>query len=171
MAGVYIIPLTGLKEGRHTYNFEIGKSFFAQFEGSEITEGDLMATVELDKRASHFDLRIKISGHVDIPCDRCLELYSQTVGSENRLLIKTGSKWEEDDPDMLTIPVDEHELDIKQYLYEFICLSLPLQKVHPADANGKSTCNPEMLEKLKAHEAKGESDPRWDELKKLMNNN
>jgi uncharacterized metal-binding protein YceD (DUF177 family) len=91
--------------------------------------------------------------------------------SENRLLVKLGSKWDDDDPDLLSIPADEHELDIKQYLYEFLHLSLSLQRVHPADENGKSTCNPEMIKKINEHAVNKETDPRWDKLKKLMNNN
>jgi uncharacterized protein len=171
MSGLYVIPLSGLKEGRHAYKFEIGEMFFGQFEGSEIKEGELIAVVELDKHASHLDLRFMISGAVKVSCDRCLEVFSYPTESENRLLVKLGSKWDEDDPDLLSIPADEHELDIKQYLYEFISLSLPLQRVHPDDENGKSTCNPEMLKKINEHAVNNETDPRWDKLKKLMNNN
>jgi uncharacterized protein len=45
--------------------------------------------------------------------------------------------------------------------------------VHPEDKNGKSTCDPEMLEKLRKHVViiDSEADPRWNELKKLINNN
>jgi uncharacterized metal-binding protein YceD (DUF177 family) len=171
MPGLYVIPLSGLKEGRHTFNFEIGETFFAQFEGSEITKGDLAANIELDRHASHLDLRIRITGSVRISCDRCLGIFSHPVESENRLLVKLGSKWDDDDPDLLSIPADEHELDIKQYLYEFIYLSLPLQRVHPEDENGESTCDPEMIKKINEHIVNKETDPRWDQLKKLRNNN
>ncbi len=168
---MYIIPLSGLKEGLHAYNFEIGDSFFGQFEESEIKKGDLAAEVELDKHASHLDIKIRISGDVVISCDRCLGIFSYSIESENRLLVKLGSKWDVDDPDLLSIPVDEHELDLKQYLYEFIHLSLPLQRVHPDDNCGKSTCDPEMLSKINEHTVSDGTDPRWDKLKKLMNNN
>ena len=171
MAGLYVIPLSGLKDGRHTYNFEIGESFFAQFEDSEISKGDLAAIVELDKHSTHLDLRFHITGYVETGCDRCLEIYRQPVESDNRLLVKIGSKWDDEDPEMITIPTDEHELDLIQYLYEFISLSLPIQRIHPDDAEGNSTCDPEMIRKLNEHAAPGDNDPRWDELKKLMNKN
>jgi uncharacterized protein len=171
MSGLYIIPLSGLKEGRHTYNFEIGKSFFGLFEGSEINEGDLTAYIELDKHSSHLDIKFTIKGTVRINCDRCLEEYSQPIDCENRLLVKTGSRWEEEDPDLISMPVDEHELDLNQYLYEYIHLALPLQRVHPVDAAGKSTCDPEMIKRISGYDGNDETDPRWDELKKLMNNN
>jgi uncharacterized metal-binding protein YceD (DUF177 family) len=129
--------------------------------------------VELDKRSSHIDLRFSISGRVRISCDRCLELFMHPLECENRLLIKLGKNWDTDDPDILTIPFDENDLDIKQYLYEFIHLALPIQRIHPDDEKGNSGCNREMLKKISEHtiNSQNETDPRWDELKKLMNNN
>ncbi|MBE0666560.1 MAG: DUF177 domain-containing protein, partial [Bacteroidales bacterium] len=62
MSGLYSIPLAGLKEGRYTYEFSIGNDFFEPFEESEIRRGELIAEVVLDKRSSHLELLIKISG-------------------------------------------------------------------------------------------------------------
>ena len=100
-------------------------------------------------------------------------MFFQPIACENRLLIKFGKDRDDSDPDIITIPADEHELDIKQYLYEFIHLALPIQRVHPEDKTGKSSCNPDMLQKLNQHiiNDEKENDPRWDELKKLINNN
>ena len=172
MSGIFTIPLSGLKEGCRTYTFEIGEGFFELFDGSEIKEGILSATVELDKRSSHMDLKFSITGSVRISCDLCLDMFMHPIDCENRLLIKLGKRWDEDDPDMLTIPADEHELDIKQYLYEFIHLALPIQRIHPVDKKGNRGCNKEMLKKISEHSVNShnETDPRWDELKKLMNN-
>jgi uncharacterized protein len=173
MSGLYTIPLSGLKEGRHTYDFEINNKFFELFEESEIKEGDLKVTAELDKRSTHYDLVIRIEGMVRIDCDRCLEMYNQPVICENRLLIKPGKTRDESEADMLTIPADEYELDLSQYIYEFVHLALPLKRTHPFDKKGNSTCDPAMLQKLSEHVVYVEKkiDPRWDELKKLMNDN
>jgi uncharacterized protein len=173
MSGSYSIPLSGLKEGRHAIDFEIGKEFFEQFEESEVKEGSLIAIIEIDKRSSHSDLVIRISGSVRICCDRCLEMFFQPVNCENRLLVKFGKSIEDSDPDIIPVPADENELDIKQHIYEFIHLALPIKRVHPDDKNGNSTCDPDMLKKLEELivEEEIENDPRWDELKKLMNDN
>jgi uncharacterized metal-binding protein YceD (DUF177 family) len=173
MSGLYAIPISGLKEGRHTYDFRIGKEFFEHFEESDIKDGDLMVSVEAEKRSSHADLTILIAGTVSIPCDRCLGFFPHPLNCGNRLLIKFGRTFDDSDPDIITVPADENELDMAQYFYEYILLALPIQRVHPTDSNGKSTCDPGMLEKLKEHVVTEEekSDPRWDELKKLMNNN
>ena len=47
-----------------------------------------------------------------------------------------------------------------------------MQHIHPDDANGNSTCDPEMLRLLKQHqeaEPEGEQpiDPRWSKLFEL----
>jgi uncharacterized metal-binding protein YceD (DUF177 family) len=173
MSRTYTIPLSGIKEGRHTIDFEIDKAFFEQFEESEVTEGSLVANILMDKRSSHLDLAIRISGNVRICCDRCLEMFLHPVLCENRLLVKFGKTIEDIDPDILYLPVGENELDLQQHVYEFILLALPIRRVHPNDADGNSTCDPEMLKKLDELivDEDLEEDPRWDELKKLMNNN
>ena len=173
MSGSYTIPLSGLKEGHHTLDFEIDNGFFEQFEESEVKEGRLIAYIEMDKRSTHLDMKIRVSGSVRISCDRCLEMFSQPVDSENRLLVKFGKSLEDIDPDIISVPVDDHELNLQQPIYEFIMLALPIKRVHPADKNGKSACDPVMLKKLEELiiEEEKEIDPRWDELKKLINDN
>jgi uncharacterized metal-binding protein YceD (DUF177 family) len=173
MSGLFTIPISGLKEGRHSFNFEIDKEFFEQFEESEVKNGMLEACVEADKRSSHINLAIRIKGVVSISCDRCLLVFLHPVDCENRLLIKFGKINDENDPDIITVPADEYDLDLKQYFYEYILLALPIQRVHPEDRNGISGCDPEMLMKLDQHIVNEDDrmDPRWDELKKLINNN
>jgi len=173
MSGRYTIPLSGLKEGHHTIDFEIDKEFFEQFEESEVKEGSLIANIVMDKRSSHSDLLIRISGNVKICCDRCLEMFFHPVVCENRLLVKFGKTIDDIDPDILSLPVGEHELDLQQHIYEFILLALPIKRVHPNDNKGISTCDPAMLKKLDELivDEEPETDPRWDELKKLMNDN
>ena len=173
MSSSYTIQLNGLKEGHHTIDFEIDKEFFEQFEESEVKEGSLIANIEMDKRSTHLDLAIRVFGSVRISCDRCIEMFSQPIASENRLLVKFGKSIDDTDPDILSIPIYENELDLHQQLYEFIMLALPLKRVHPLDKNGKSMCNPVMIKKLEELiiEEEKEDDPRWDELKKLMNDN
>jgi uncharacterized protein len=173
MPGLYTIPISGIKDGHHKFEFKINNTFFDLFEESEIKEGELIAFTEVLKSSSHIDLDIKISGRVRICCDRCLEMFDQPLGCENRLLLKFGNVKDDSDPVMITVPHDENELDMKQYFYEFIHLALPIRRIHPNSANGISTCNPVMLQKLKEHlvEKENGDDTRWDELKKLMDNN
>jgi len=149
MSGLYTISISGLKEGQHTFDFEIGNEFFEEFEESEIKEGSLKAYIEMEKRSSHLTLLVRISGTVMICCDRCLEMFARPLQCENRLLVKPGKSISDDDPDIISLSSDENELDLRQNFYEYIHLALPIKRVHPDDKNGNSTCNPEMLKKLK----------------------
>jgi uncharacterized protein len=169
----YTIPLSGLKEGRHNIDFEIDNKFFENIEESEVKEGSLIANIGVDKRSTHCDLVITISGNIRLCCDRCLEMFFYPVICENRLLIKFGKTIDEIDPDIISLPFGENELDLKQHLYDYIMLALPIKRVHPNDSFGRSTCDPDMLRKLEelVVDEEPETDPRWDELKKLMNDN
>jgi uncharacterized protein len=169
MSGLYSIPLAGLKEGRYTYDFEIGDDFFEAFEGSEIKKGDLKINVTLDKRVSLLELKILINGAVEVVCDRCLGVFPIHLSSSNKLIIKLGKEWDDSDPEMVTMPMDEHQLNLSQFFYEYIHLALPIQRIHPDDNSGKSTCDPEMLKKLGEYETgdTDSTDPRWEGLKKL----
>ena len=170
--GHYSIPLTGLKEGSHQYEFEIDNDFFTYFEESEISDAKLAVEVLLVKRSAHMELVIGIKGFAGVECDRCLEPYMQEVNIEGKLLVKFGEEWEEVDDEVLIIPNGESLLDISQLIYEYAHLGLPLQKHHPEDARGISGCDPDMLGRIygietNSFEENKDIDPRWKDLGSL----
>ncbi len=173
MSGKYTIPVSGQKEGHHSFHFEIDDTFFDLFEESEIKEGNLTALIEAERHATHIDLQSDIRGSVRVSCDRCLGMFDFPLECNNRLLIRFGTEREDDDPDIITLPRDVSELDMAQFIYDYINLALPIKRIHPDDRDGKSTCDPAMLKKLKEHltDREAEEDPRWSDLKKLMNGN
>ena len=173
MSGLFAIPVSGIKDGHHVFEFKITREFFDLFQESEIKQGELLVAVVVEKNSSHLDLDISITGKVKTCCDRCLEMFDYPVNCTNRLLVKFGHEKDDSDPEIITIPRDEYELDLRQYIYEFVYLALPIRRVHPNKADGSSACDPVMLQKLKEHlvEKEGVSDPGWDNLKNLMNDN
>ena len=80
----------------------------------------------------------------------------------------------DEDDDIISIAANEHELNISQFVYEYIMLSLPLKRVHPDDKDGNSTCDKEVLDKLNDYiveeEEEDSKDPRWDGLKDIKLN-
>jgi len=169
MSGFYDIPLSGLKEGSHTYDFEVGREFFDGYEETEIKESELKIKAILIKRSAHMELKLALEGRVLIECDRCLENYWQELESESKLLIKYGDQWEELDDEVVMIPHGESRFNLSQFIYEFAHLALPIQRVHPDNEKGESTCDPFMMGKLMDHgeESEDNTDPRWKELGKL----
>ena len=73
-------------------------------------------------------------------------------------------------PMSFVVPDSENEIEIAQYIYELILLSFPINFIHPDDEDGFSTCNEEMMQKLESHSEPEVIDPRWNELKKLIDN-
>jgi uncharacterized metal-binding protein YceD (DUF177 family) len=171
----FVIPYKGLKLGRHDFTFNIDDTFFDDFEVSEITKCNIVAEVLLDKKVNLLEFSFRFKGDVMVTCDRCLEEFSMPVAYETKLFVKFGEVSEEQTDEILVLSFSEHELDLKQNIFEYIHLSLPYRRVHPNDKKGNSLCNKEMLEKLEEHVVHEEDnqiiDPRWDNLKNLLNNN
>ncbi len=171
----YTIPFSGLKEGKHLFEFTADDRFFAGFEQGEIERGDVAVQVELEKRSTYMALIFTIKGEVELTCDRCLEKYMQPIKSRNRLMVKFSEEKIEDDVEIIYLHPSEYQLEVAQLIYEFIVLSLPIRHVHPDDKEGKSLCDADMLKKLDEYKTSGREkdepeDPRWNELKKIIGN-
>ena len=83
------------------------------------------------------------------------------------MIVKFGEKTYEETDEILIIPETDHQIDLSHYVYEYINLLLPVKRIHQEDKNGNSTCNPEVIKKLKDLENQNSTDLRWNELKKL----
>jgi uncharacterized protein len=166
----YVIPIYGLKEGMHEYNFEVDAEFFESFENADISGGDLKVMVNLDKKSQFMKLDFHIRGTLRTTCDRCLDEFDFPLDIREKLFVRFGDESVEISDNVIVISREESRLSIAQYIYEFSALALPVKRMHPVDANGQSGCNSEMIRKLNEHLSshKGETDPRWDALKKFM---
>ena len=113
---------------------------------------------------------MEMNGSVQAICDRCLEEMDLPIKGEMRLYVKQGGKEDEDsgDDDFILLSQDADYLDLSEPLYEMFMLNYPLRVVHP-----EGECNPEMERALEEYttDENNKIDPRWDELKKLINNN
>ncbi len=169
----YEIPFAGLKEGKHSFEFQISKEFFENFEASVISNGSLIAEVSLEKSQRLLVLDFVIHGEVEVPCDRCLDLFMQPLTYEGKLFVKFGEAHKELAEDVLVLTNNEHTINIAQYIYEFVHLSLPYKRIHKDLPNGESACNKEMLNKLSElildQTSEEPTDPRWGKLKGLLN--
>ena len=140
----YSIVFKGLKNGHHEFRFEVDESLFEAFENSGIKGGACEVQVDLNREESQLVLDVSISGHVVVACDRCLEDCRIPVDFEGRLLVKFSDEVREYDGEVLWLLPGEEQVDLAQYIYESIVLSLPYQRVHP-----EGECNPEMLKRFR----------------------
>jgi uncharacterized metal-binding protein YceD (DUF177 family) len=170
----YVIAYKGLREGLHLFDFKVDGLFFESFESSEIESGDVDIHVTLNKKSTVLEFLFEFKGEVTVPCDRCLDPISLEIEYEAPLYIKYGEDSHEETDELYVISEQQAEIDLSQFIFEFIHLSLPYRRVHPDDTNGNSTCNKEMLKRLdelSVNEEKTDIDPRWNNLKDLFNNN
>lgn len=162
----YIIPVGGLSLGSHQYTYKIDDTFFSNFEFFDTDKGLLNLEVEMVKESNLLDFKFYFNGYIELRCDRCLDKFNMNIENSFRLIVKYSDKYEEISDEVITIPDTESNIDLSQYIYEYINLMLPIKKVHPDDENGNSTCNIEMLVRLDNY-SEQQSDPRWDALKNI----
>jgi uncharacterized metal-binding protein YceD (DUF177 family) len=72
-----------------------------------------------------------------------------------------------DEEDVVYLSKTETHLYLKEVIYDYILINIPIQVVHPKDKNGNDTCNPAVLEKLSVKKIEEDIDPRWAALSKL----
>jgi uncharacterized metal-binding protein YceD (DUF177 family) len=167
----FIIPVTGLKPGSHRYEFEIEDSFFEHFEYSEIKKGLIHVGLVIEKEETVLNFHFVIRGMVNVPCDRCYELFDLPVEAINFLIVKFGTEYTEESEDVQVVPVGENQFDIQPFIYEYIHLALPVRRVHPDDEQGNSTCDPDVIRRLEDVDSPSAPDPRWDALLQLKKKN
>ncbi len=171
----YNIPFKGLALGVHEFDYQIDKGFFDYFDGGIAEDGNVSVKVRLEKQSALMVLWFFVDGTVKVSCDRCLELYDQPVKGENSVYVKYGEDSYEEGDDVIWVSTNEHQINVGKLMYDFILLSLPIRLVHPEDRDGNSLCNPEMINKLEnfshtPEELENKTDSRWDDLRKLLEN-
>ena len=178
----YLIPFIGLKLGKHQFEFIINKKFFDEFSFDEFESCDIKADVVLEKKATMLEISFKHKGTVNVPCDLTGEQFDLPIKGNIKLVVQFGEEFNNDNDELLILPHGEHQIDLAQYLYEMIVLSIPQKRVHPGVKDGtlqtealkklnelqvKDTSASEQSKNLK-EENKEEIDPRWDKLKQLL---
>jgi uncharacterized metal-binding protein YceD (DUF177 family) len=185
----YEIAWKGLKDGHHVYEYDTDAAFFQPWIDSldpEMLTWKGKVTVDFLKDTSLFQLHFRIEGTYESICDRCGDPLPIEVWDEHKLIIKLVDAEVEDpesveDADFTVIQRSETVIDLAEWIYEYILLSLPIQKLHGEDSDGRSMCNPEALKYLTTTEedieALGEekrTSNLWkglDRLKNLEDNN
>jgi uncharacterized metal-binding protein YceD (DUF177 family) len=147
------IAFVGLKPGIHEFSYEVDDKFFAESESREFSNCSAVIKLQLDKKSSFMLLKFEIEGKADVVCDRCGNMLTKSLWDEFNVLVKLVENpdemnAQEEDPDVFYISKTESHLHLTDWIYEFVSLSVPLQKVCTEEEFGGPTCNKEVLEKL-----------------------
>lgn len=188
----YRIDLKGMQADTQTYEFLLDNIFFANIDGPEVQKGKVNVTLVVKRTSRAFELNFQTDGIVWVPCDRCLDDMEQVVSSTDKLMVKFGREYGEEGDNLIVIPEDEGDINVAWFMYEFVALSVPMKHVH---APGK--CNKAVTGKLNKHlrtnpdeegdtdadfgsideniaiedDSETQIDPRWNDLKKVLDNN
>ena len=136
----YSIGYKGLSNSIFDYDFVVDNDLFTAYESREVLGGDCRVKVVLKKNDNQLDVDVAIEGEVVCECDRCLEPCPIAIDYEGHLLVRISTEEGEYDGEVMWLNPAEEKLDLTQYIYESIILSLPYQRVHT-----EGECNPDMM--------------------------
>ncbi len=178
------IAWMGLKPGVHEYQYDLDDRFFREMDApAEFSDWNVTVKLRFDRQMSFFRIHFDVGGKVTVACDRCGDPFPLQLWDEFNLLIKLSGEEDtestEEDADVVFIPRSETVLNLAEWLYEFSLLSIPLQRIHPNNAEGQPGCNPQALQllgKLGEHapeddQAPDGNDSRWEGLKAFKDKN
>ncbi|MDG2432968.1 DUF177 domain-containing protein [Flavobacterium sp.] len=174
----YLIPFIGLKLGKHHFEYQINNAFFEIFDYNEYENSDIKVNVVLEKKSTMLELSFSHKGIINVPCDMTGEDFDLPIKGKMKVIVRFGEEFNNDNEELLILPFGEFEINVSQYIYEMIVLSVPLRRVHPGVQDGSlktkalDKLNELAVTELKQQDNKDKKeeniDPRWDKLKQLL---
>ena len=166
----YSIPFTGLKLGKHEFDYVINNAFFDEFEYSLVKKADMECHIEMEKQETMLILNFHIKGTLGMTCDKCLAEYPQQVDIHERQIAKFSEEGIDEDEEIITLTKNDHQINVAELIYEYVNVAAPLIAVC-SDEGNTEYCDKEMIDRLNALSAGSDedekADPRWDALKKI----
>jgi len=174
----YEIAFVGLKPGSHEYRYEVNEQFFKDRGYTEILPISAQVKLTLDKHTGFMILKFEIGGKTTANCDRCGNLLQLDLWDDFNMVVKLVENPDEmnnqeDDPDIWYISRNDSHIDVSGWIYEFVLLSMPMQRMCKDDENGNSGCNPDVIKKLEEMEKQNRDSNTnliWKDLEKFKKN-
>ena len=142
----YNIDLLSSQLQGKTFEMHLDDEVFSSIDGL-FERGSIDSVVECISAGTTFKFRIHSTGNIIVPCDRCLSDLELRIDTTDELAVKLGDEYC-DEGDCVVIPESEGAINMAQYIYEFIALSMPITCCHEP---GK--CDEAMMAKLNEHQA------------------
>ena len=153
----YEIPFVGLKPGNHQFEYDLDDKFFLEKGAKDFANARAQVKLTLEKHSGFMLLHFDVSGQAQVTCDRCGNPLKIDLWDEFKALVKLVDNPEEmneqeEDPDVYYISRSDSHLDVSDYLYDFVMLSVPMQRMCSESEMGGPQCNQEVLKMLKEME-------------------
>ena len=158
------IRFVGLKPGTYEYCFQLDNLFFEGFENDEIRGGNVRIDAKMEKLENMLLLTFDLKGEVTTTCDRCMGEMSVEVDGSEHLSIRFSDNEQSDKEDEAVLPEGSEEIDLTQWLYEYVAVRIPMRHTH-----SEGECDSEVTRYIDTCDkhADGYVDPRWEALKGL----
>ena len=159
------VRFSGLKSGRYSYDFNLDKEFFERYENEELCDGKVHIAAVLEKNERVMMFEFKLEGEVVTRCDRCLGEIRVPIEGEEHLNVRLSDTETSDDENVAILPEGAFEIDLAQWLYEYVAVRIPMQHIHP-----EGECDSEVTKYIGTEEPEEEEetiDPRWEALLKV----
>lgn len=173
---IFDIAFVGLKPGVHEFEYDINDKFFAGYQQQDFRNCVAHVKLTLDKKTGFIMLKFEVGGKVDVGCDRCGNQLPLDLWDEFNVVVKMvddadDMNNQEEDPDVYYLARSESHLNVADWIYEFINLSIPMQRMCSEEEMGGPHCNKEVLAMLKdLNVDKKEADnPVWKGLERFKN--
>ncbi|MFT3936331.1 MAG: DUF177 domain-containing protein [Chitinophagaceae bacterium] len=175
----YDIAFVGLKQGIHEYQYQVNDKFFEAYQQQDFRNCQANIKLTLDKQNGFMLLKFEVGGTLEATCDRCgSNILPMNLWDEFNVVVKLVEEpdimnEQEDDPDVYYIGRGESHLHIADWIYEFVNLSIPMQRMCSKEEIGSKFCDNEvlaMLKKSEENESNGVENPIWKGLEKIKKN-
>lgn len=164
----FSVDIVGLGNKVHEYEFKVDEQFFKHYGTELIEKGRLETAIKLDKRETMIEAHFNISGTVQLICDRSLEAFDHPVNVDKMVVFKYGHQEVELSDEIILITHETPQIDLGQFIYEFVALEVPMKKLHPRFQNEATEEGDTIIYRSElSKDEQSETDPRWDALKKL----
>ncbi|MEJ7611574.1 MAG: DUF177 domain-containing protein [Ferruginibacter sp.] len=171
------IAFVGLKQGDHEFNYELDTEFFKE-KGADTENISANVKLLLEKNAGFLLLKFLVGGKAEVNCDRCGNLIMVDLWDEFKMVVKLTDdpdkmNEQEEDADAYYISKTESHIDVSDWFYEFVMLSIPMQHICGTDEKGDSLCNEDVLNRLNEMKVKTDeqdADSIWKGLDKFKDN-
>ncbi|MBD5317230.1 MAG: DUF177 domain-containing protein [Bacteroides sp.] len=194
------LALKSLPVGTHHFEFHLGKEFFVNMESADVHDADLTVNLDVVHKNDAYDMTFAITGTVTLICDRCLDNLVMPMEAEYHVTVEYGDDYNDETDDLLIIPQSDNYLNVAYMIYDTVALAIPIKHVHPlgkcnramsavlkkhratpagAGPDADMSLEEALIDEMDGMEPDADtddapeqpSDPRWDELKKLKDNN
>lgn len=182
----YNIVFSGLPIGSHAFDYAVDASFLETlFDYHDLPGLTAQVDVKLLKQNTMLEFEFTMKGKLPVECDITGKPFEQPLSNKFELVVKFGEAFNDDDDEILVLPHGEYEVNIAQYIYELIVLSIPTKFLHPDVEDGEVDEETQALldkyqvineddeedidEEDDSDDNDDDVDPRWSKLKDLLN--